>query len=140
MFLGVFTYFANWILHNPMCTAMFRCGCVLPPPLGVGWQHCNVHNLTGPRCPWCMAPSASAWTTQWLPSLALFGTAAYLSSAQKQRGKRGQHAGTLLPPAKQVVARTAFGAVAGLLPWVLVSIIVGLAFKVHAHYPYFFLK
>lgn len=47
LFLGVFTYFANWILHNPMCTAMFRCGCLLPPPLGVGWMHCNVHNKTG---------------------------------------------------------------------------------------------
>lgn len=89
----------------------------------------------------------------------MFGTALYLSHNRRPRTKEGQQQQQqqqqqqkqqsvgqqleeeiTLPTGRQVAARTMFAAVIGLLPWTMVSIIVGLAFKVHAHYPYFFVK
>ena len=43
----------DWVFHNPFCNALFRCGCTWN--WDGGWARCNVHNTTGPRCPWCAA-------------------------------------------------------------------------------------
>lgn len=32
----------------PLCNRMFSCGCNL-----TGAEHCNIHHVAGPRCPWC---------------------------------------------------------------------------------------
>ena len=34
---------------SPLCGQMFNCGCTLFE----GMQHCNVHNIEKPHCPWC---------------------------------------------------------------------------------------
>jgi hypothetical protein len=34
---------------HPLCNLFFHCGC--------GWlgpAHCNIHNASGPHCPWCV--------------------------------------------------------------------------------------
>lgn len=46
----------NVLFHNPICDAMFRCGCTWN--WAGGWNACNVHNPTGPRCPFCASPSS----------------------------------------------------------------------------------
>ena len=52
----------DWVFHNPTCDFMFSCGCTFNW-LG-GWTQCNVHNTVGdPKCPWCIAPPSTAWTT-----------------------------------------------------------------------------
>ncbi len=38
------------VVAHPLCNLFFRCGC--------GWlgpAHCNVHQLVGLKCPWCVA-------------------------------------------------------------------------------------
>ena len=42
------------VLLLPLCDVLHRCGC-RGPFLG-GWERCNVHHATGPRCPWCAHP------------------------------------------------------------------------------------
>lgn len=53
----------DWVFHNPMCDLMFNCGCTWN--WDGGWDECNIHNDTGPHCPWCNAKPSTAWTTQW---------------------------------------------------------------------------
>eukprot|EP00750_Incisomonas_marina_P005836 INCI14163.2.p1 GENE.INCI14163.2~~INCI14163.2.p1 ORF type:complete len:284 (-),score=22.02 INCI14163.2:88-939(-) len=43
----------NWMFHNRYCGFLFNCGCTWE--WDGGWAYCNVHNPTGPRCPWCAA-------------------------------------------------------------------------------------
>lgn len=47
----------NWVFHNPFCAALFRCGCTWN--WAGGWADCNVHNPSGPRCPWCNVMNTS---------------------------------------------------------------------------------
>jgi hypothetical protein len=49
------------LFHNQMCGLMFRCNCVWN--WQGGWVDCNVHNKTGPKCPWCIARASLSWTT-----------------------------------------------------------------------------
>jgi hypothetical protein len=49
------------LFHNQMCGLMFRCDCVWG--WQGGWVDCNVHNKSGPRCPWCIARASISWTT-----------------------------------------------------------------------------
>eukprot|EP00929_Paragymnodinium_shiwhaense_P034187 TRINITY_DN18636_c0_g1_i1.p2 TRINITY_DN18636_c0_g1~~TRINITY_DN18636_c0_g1_i1.p2 ORF type:complete len:232 (+),score=20.29 TRINITY_DN18636_c0_g1_i1:76-771(+) len=44
----------DYFFHNPFCSYLFRCGCGLAWSWKDGWADCNVHNHTGPRCPWCI--------------------------------------------------------------------------------------
>ena len=44
-------YGIDKIFHNPYCGVIFRCHCTWP--WAGGAAHCNIHNPTGPRCPWC---------------------------------------------------------------------------------------
>ena len=52
------------LFHNAFCGWAFRCGCVWP--WAGGWDCCNVHNATGPKCPWCLARESVSWTTDCL--------------------------------------------------------------------------
>ncbi len=57
------------MFHNPLCGAIFQCGCTWDPWLGgTGWKLCNVHNpdMSSVRCPWCISPESTpqwTWTT-----------------------------------------------------------------------------
>jgi len=42
------------LLLLPLCDVLHRCGC-RASFLG-GRTHCNVHQASGPRCPWCAHP------------------------------------------------------------------------------------
>jgi len=41
----------DYAFHNVYCAALFRCGCTFP--WAGGASGCNIHNVHGPRCPWC---------------------------------------------------------------------------------------
>eukprot|EP00040_Diaphanoeca_grandis_P027145 m.153846 g.153846 ORF g.153846 m.153846 type:complete len:187 (-) comp30855_c0_seq1:71-631(-) len=144
--LLAWTYGANFLFHNAWCSAMFRCGCVMPPPISSGWQHCNVHNMSGPRCPWCLAPPASAWVTELLPMLTMFAFAYYWSRPTSMLSIKCAKISTKTSfPWKegQCAAWSGSIVVAGvlaLLPWLVMMTVVGFAFKLYAHYPYFFFK
>ena len=45
------------IFHDKICGVVSNCGCTWP--WAGGWRKCNIHNHTGPRCPWCVASAAS---------------------------------------------------------------------------------
>ena len=45
------------IFHDKICGVVSNCGCTWP--WAGGWRKCNTHNHDGPRCPWCVASSAS---------------------------------------------------------------------------------
>eukprot|EP00913_Durusdinium_trenchii_P005758 g5372.t1 len=53
------------VVHNKFCSWLFRCGCTWE--WSGGWDNCNVHNASGPKCPWCVARLSLAWTTDCLP-------------------------------------------------------------------------
>ncbi|CAJ1412463.1 unnamed protein product [Effrenium voratum] len=53
------------VVHNKFCNLLFRCNCTWE--WAGGWDNCNVHNATGPRCPWCVARQSISWTTDCLP-------------------------------------------------------------------------
>jgi len=44
----------SYVFSTPYCGALFRCGCTWI--WAGGSDKCNVHNPTGPHCPWCTAP------------------------------------------------------------------------------------
>lgn len=82
------------VFHNPMCGVVFQCGCTWN--WAGGWAKCNVHNPTGPRCPWCVAPrdyTVWAWTASdglciFLMIISWFVVAfavSWVSSSRKQR-------------------------------------------------------
>lgn len=45
----------NFVMHNPLCTMMFRCGC--REPWNGGWVDCNVHWAVPieDKCPFCLS-------------------------------------------------------------------------------------
>ena len=47
-----------WAWQLPACGLLFRCGCSFPWSGGVAG--CNIHNLSGPKCPWCNAVASQA--------------------------------------------------------------------------------
>lgn len=117
----VFTWSFQYIIHNPLCSFMFKCGCRLV--WDGGWNNCNVwRNIDngGPRCPWCLARGLRAWTTDGfiflLMLLSYFLPLLYHKSLQHPIAVRW-----LLP----IVTFFAFG------------LIVGVAFKISTGYPYF---
>ena len=131
---------------------MFRCGCVLPPPLGVGWRHCNVHDPTGPRCPWCLASPSTAWTTTWLPT-ACMATVAFWTlrplygepllperKPAPPQGLRRAFEDTAPPRDRSESRLYASAAARGLASWATACVAVGFAFKLATGYPAFFVK
>lgn len=62
-----------YVFHNKTCDWMFECGCTWN--WDGGWDACNIHNVDGPHCPYCM--SAAPWTTSWLV-MALSGLGYYM--------------------------------------------------------------
>merc|ERR1719483_1359251 len=50
--LLLFLSFYNRITHSSLCNLMFGCRCLAP--WNGGWIFCNVHEKSGPRCPWCL--------------------------------------------------------------------------------------
>jgi len=120
--LAVFvpTFWAfEWVFHNAYCNFLFQCGCTWN--WAGGWNKCNVHNLHGPQCPWCIAPVKFpmwVWTTNSKFMLcfmtAIFMAAKYSKSSLVRR--------SLLPFAC----------------WVAFNTLLGIAFFIgDSEYPYF---
>lgn len=79
--LGIlYCYVFQYVIHNPTCNFLFRCGCTWE--WSGGWKDCNIFsqgmvvwlqivlidlsNYSGPKCPWCMSRSYISWTTDYL--------------------------------------------------------------------------
>lgn len=58
-----FQYSFQYIIHNPTCNVLFRCGCTWE--WNGGWKNCNIWD-DGPKCPWCMSRAYVSWTTDYL--------------------------------------------------------------------------
>lgn len=41
----------------PLCDLLFACGCTWP--WAGGLRHCNIHDASGPHCPWCVYPASA---------------------------------------------------------------------------------
>jgi len=56
-----------WVFLTPLCGLISRCGCtwIWTDWDALGIQNCNVHNPSGPRCPFCTATTSTAWIPQW---------------------------------------------------------------------------
>lgn len=106
--------FFQCLIHNQFCNVLFRCGCTWD--WNGGWVRCNVHNMNGPKCPWCVSREYLSWTTDCLP-LALMFTTFFASNA------RGHNA-----------SLSAFLSAAVFL---IVLFVVGLTYKIVSGYPYF---
>lgn len=87
---GVF----EWVFENPMCSAMFGCGCTFP--WAGGWDNCNVHNPTGPRCPWCIAKGLGRVIVdeRLVVTLMVLGWAAMAALGAKKMHDRGAERST----------------------------------------------
>ncbi|CAE8624374.1 unnamed protein product, partial [Polarella glacialis] len=102
------------VFHNKYCNLIFRCNCAWE--WSGGWDNCNVHNSSGPKCSWCVARHYLSWTTDCL-------VLAMMLLAFSEAKARGVH--VLLLPIFPVVA------------FLLVGLVVGACFKVATGYPYF---
>lgn len=100
--------------HTAYCGLLFRCGCTWP--WAGGDINCNLFNPTGPKCPWCVARPATAWTKD---SLVL--TMMILAYSEGRLKSNRPWLWLSLPPATYFV----------------VSFVVAFAFKVCTGYPYF---
>jgi hypothetical protein len=117
------TYGFTVLLENPYCDAMFACGCQMDAPFGVGWNNCNVHNPSGPRCPFCAAPASVNWMSFYVPPLTALAVYVVLSLKLCRR-----------PWWQQLVAQI----VAAIATWLATETTLGLAFLAGApHYGYF---
>lgn len=76
-----FCYWFQVVIHNKFCNFLFKCGCTWD--WDGGWNDCNVHNPTGPRCPWCCARSSISWTTDYMLTAFMIITYIYLLSKRK---------------------------------------------------------
>jgi len=98
---------ADWVFHNPYCGLLFRCRCTWP--WAGGWDGCNVHHPSGPKCPWCnvrnlsrlwwLAPEISAQFTRCLMGLAYLAVWCYQgrhSTATKRGLRAAAAAGTFI--------------------------------------------
>ena len=55
-----------WAWQLPACGLLFRCGCSFPWSGGVAG--CNIHNPSGPKCPWCNAANTALSSVAFLLS------------------------------------------------------------------------
>ena len=143
-------YANEFLLHNLWCSVLFLCGCQAPPPLGAGWDHCNVHRTDGgPKCPFCAHPGVvTTLTTEWLPCLAW--AAAVLVLWRRHRcgvQSLGDGGEALVPQPAGAVRGWRQGAAAWLralvaaeVAWMATLTVVGFAYRVHYQYPHFLFK
>eukprot|EP01102_Stenamoeba_stenopodia_P004219 TRINITY_DN1447_c0_g1_i1.p1 TRINITY_DN1447_c0_g1~~TRINITY_DN1447_c0_g1_i1.p1 ORF type:complete len:212 (-),score=12.46 TRINITY_DN1447_c0_g1_i1:160-741(-) len=116
------------ILHNSTCDFIFRCGCTWN--WAGGWDKCNVHNASGPKCPWCLATPAQAWTTSWLVLILMWLSAFLVSFARPRIFQRYE----------RTKAWTIYVLALIIIPFVMYcisSLIVAYGFKLSSGYPYF---
>ena len=59
--VGVVIYVFSYYFHNPFCGFIFRCGCTFGKTQHDGWKPCNIHNVSGPHCPFCAAKKSVVW-------------------------------------------------------------------------------
>jgi hypothetical protein len=104
-----------------------------------GWTNCNVHNVSGPRCPWCLASSATAWTT-WLPAFILMSTAYVVVLLKRKSRIRSQSSSLSHTNVKTNIMDMVLASAAAIATFLIVDIIVGFAFYMATDYPYFFFK
>lgn len=70
-----FQYGFQYVIHNPTCNFLFRCGCTWE--WNGGWKNCNIWD-DGPKCPWCMSRAYVSWTTDYFIFFLMFLTYLYL--------------------------------------------------------------
>ncbi|KAK3272563.1 hypothetical protein CYMTET_19153 [Cymbomonas tetramitiformis] len=116
-----------WVFHNPYCGLLFRCGCTWN--WAGGWDGCNVHNPTGPHCPWCAAKKRVAWTVD-NNTVAVLMLAAYFGLVFKQ----------LDNVAPSMASKRLKGALIAFGVFLLHGFIAALVFKVATGYPHFIVK
>lgn len=75
-------YWFQVVIHNKFCNFLFKCGCNWN--WDGGWKDCNVHNIEGPRCPWCRARASISWTTDYLLTVLMIMSYIYLLSNRKK--------------------------------------------------------
>lgn len=128
----VVDYAFLWVFHNPYCGLLFRCGCTWN--WAGGWTKCNVHNPTGPRCPWCDAGPKSLWTVEDRTVLALmfvgWATVAVIGARKVAAA----------PEASKAKLRRRWGVIRAVTPaivFLLHGLIAGVAFIWGTGYPYF---
>jgi hypothetical protein len=110
------------IIHNPFCNWLFKCGCTWT--WEGGWKDCNVHNETGPKCPWCMARASVEWLTNWFLFALMILSFIFVL----------YHRRRFSSPLLAALARWT----APFIMYFVAGIIVGAAFK--SDYPYFIAK
>lgn len=77
-------YLWDYCVHDKFCDFIFHCGCTYI--WDGGWDDCNVHNTTGaPKCPWCTATAATAWTTTYMVQAVMLGVFLYLLSRRNSQ-------------------------------------------------------
>ena len=134
------------IFHNPYCGVLFRCHCTWPW-MG-GSAHCNIHG-TGPKCPWCNVKNTPLRWLSWAitdgPTIALM-FCAYCGCWALQH--RARHRISLVPllaetekgdrdACRRTVQRISVRALAAVLTFLLVGLVLGLVFFLGTDYPCF---
>ena len=102
----------SFVTLLPLCNLLFSCGCTFTGP-----EHCNVHHLTGPRCPWCAHGNGVFAPAYGLTMIGVAGSI-ILSLETRRTGGR---------------VFVAIGA--GLLGYIVAASIVGLGTALYFHYP-----
>jgi hypothetical protein len=110
--------------HTFLCGQIFRCGCTWT--LAGGAVNCNIHNPTGPHCPWCVGsyvlwPKEATFTVI-LMVLAYLGTREYLTRRS----------------APEVVhKRSWMRHIAPFVMYIMHHLLVGLIYALASGYPYY---
>lgn len=123
IFSFVYHWYWQFIVHDPFCSWLFRCGCVVI--WNGGWNNCNYWrniNNGGPRCPWCMARRNISWTTDYLIYALMM--VVFLAALYYRKKSVYTYA---------VVWRWTLP----MASYFLFGIIVGVIFKIATGYPYF---
>lgn len=104
-------YGVTRVFENPWCNLMFACGCRFDA-LG-GWRDCNVHNPSGPRCPFCSASALVNWASFCVPPMVQLALYVVLSLKLRKR-----------PWWQQLIVQL----LATVAAWILTEVSLGLMF------------
>lgn len=87
----------DYVFENPICGAIFRCGCTWE--WDGGWANCNVHKPSGPRCPWCIAKGggAVAVNAAFVVALMVLGWALAATWAHRKSRRASREGGLQTP-------------------------------------------
>lgn len=121
----------NYCFHNPYCGVLFRCHCTWP--WAGGAQRCNVHHLSGPKCPWCNVRNTALAALAWAISdnfTVCMMVLSYVAVMLLQR-QRTRH---WLPTSKRQLAMRVSTAMATFLA---LGFAMGLVFYAGTDYPCF---